>query len=432
MNEDPTAQSEVVEYFSNLIKNSKHFCILPWIHFHSWPNGKIMPCCVADSNLPVGNLHDYDSIIDMMNSPGFNKIRLAMLNDQPSPECKRCYDIEEIGTWTLRQSHNTRRGMDNIESVMDTNDDGSIDVFKLKYMDIRFSNICNMKCRTCGPGCSSQWAQEYIKTEGEIKYREHFKTDKIVVNSNEDQKLLNKLKPYLNDVEEVYFAGGEIIITPEHYECLDHWINNGLAEQIELTYTTNFSVLKYKNRNLIELWKKFPKLQIWASLDGEGAVAELLRHGSNWNEILQNVKTLKQLVPHAKFQITPTISIWNVWDFPQFFDTLVSHNLIDLESAPRVNLLTSPWYANIMILPGTLKMRLSLKYEASERKYRKINDNIANVFKMIKYNLWCSETNINGLKEFIEYNNKIDALRNEDILLSIPSLKELYTWSQNN
>ena len=33
----------------DLIKSGKHFCVLPWIHFHAWPDGKVMPCCVADS-----------------------------------------------------------------------------------------------------------------------------------------------------------------------------------------------------------------------------------------------------------------------------------------------------------------------------------------------------------------------------------------------
>ena len=36
----------------NLIKaveDSKHFCVLPWIHMHAWPDDRIMPCCIADS-----------------------------------------------------------------------------------------------------------------------------------------------------------------------------------------------------------------------------------------------------------------------------------------------------------------------------------------------------------------------------------------------
>jgi hypothetical protein len=97
-----------------------------------------------------------------------------------------------------------------------------------------------------------------------------------------------KLKPHLKDVTEVYFAGGEIIITPEHYECLDYWIENGLTDQVELTYTTNFSSLKYKkNVDLIEYWKKFPKLKIWASLDAHGKVAECIRKGTDGSVLKQ-------------------------------------------------------------------------------------------------------------------------------------------------
>ena len=39
----------------NLIKaveDSKHFCVLPWIHMHAWPDDRIMPCCIADSAEP--------------------------------------------------------------------------------------------------------------------------------------------------------------------------------------------------------------------------------------------------------------------------------------------------------------------------------------------------------------------------------------------
>ena len=72
-----------------LIKDSKHFCVLPWIHFHTWPNGNVMPCCVADSEKPVGKIKAEESIIEMMNSEDFKRLRLNMLNDQPSDECKR-------------------------------------------------------------------------------------------------------------------------------------------------------------------------------------------------------------------------------------------------------------------------------------------------------------------------------------------------------
>ena len=40
----------------SLVKHGKHFCVLPWVHFHSWPDGRVMPCCVADSNMPVAEI----------------------------------------------------------------------------------------------------------------------------------------------------------------------------------------------------------------------------------------------------------------------------------------------------------------------------------------------------------------------------------------
>lgn len=424
------------ERVKDLIKDSKHFCVLPWIHFHSWPNGKVMPCCVADSDLPVTTLKKDESILQMMNSENFKRLRKDMLSDKPSPECKRCYDLELLGTWTMRQSHNKRRGFEYIDLISQTNDDGSIDEFQMKYMDIRFSNLCNMKCRSCGPGCSSQWAEEYVKKKwGYEQLEKFFGMKTIVVNSNEDQVFMTKLKPYLKDVTEVYFAGGEVIITPEHYECLEYWIDNNLTEQVELTYTTNFSVLKYKNKDLIKLWKKFPNIKIWASLDAEGEKAELIRKGTKWSKIIDNIKRLKKEVPHANFQITPTISIWNVFSFPDFFDSLVEQNLIDVknekgDSYARFNLLTYPWWANVQILPQHTKDKLSERWTKCVDKYS-FNKDLTNAFKMVVYNIQSGSPNKEGILEFIEHNNEIDQNRKEKILTVIPELKEVYEWAKN-
>ena len=46
----------------NLVKHGKHFCVLPWVHFHSWPDGRVMPCCVADSGMPVAEIKEDESI----------------------------------------------------------------------------------------------------------------------------------------------------------------------------------------------------------------------------------------------------------------------------------------------------------------------------------------------------------------------------------
>jgi hypothetical protein len=301
----------------NLVKHGKHFCVLPWVHFHSWPDGRVMPCCIADSNKPVADINNNESIIQMMNREDYKKMRTQMLNDEPVEACKRCYDLELMGTWTMRQSHNKRRGLEYVKDISETtSDDGEISEFKMKYMDLRFSSICNMKCRSCGPGCSSLWAQEFVDRMGVDEYQKYFGTKKIVINASEEMNFMNKLKPYLKDVLEVYFAGGEIIITPEHYECLDYWIENGLNEQIELTYTTNFSSLKFKDKDLIGYWKKFPKLKIWASLDAEGDVAEVIRAYENKEDERSYLRRFHGLYSLEKREIMNGFfrecNIWNI------------------------------------------------------------------------------------------------------------------------
>ena len=419
----------------NLVENGKHFCVLPWVHFHAWPDKRVMPCCIADSDMPTSEIRNDESIIQMMNSEKYNDLRSKMMKDEAVPECKRCYDLETMGEWTMRQSHNRRRGLDYVDYISDvTNDDGSLKEFQMKYMDIRFSNICNMKCRSCGPSCSSLWSQEFLEQRGKEVFEEYFpkSNGKIVINNNDDMTLMAKLKPYLDDVTEVYFAGGEIIITQEHYECLDYWIENGLTDQVELTYTTNFSTLKYKkNVDLIEYWKKFPQLKIWASLDAHGEVAECIRAGTDWEKVVRNIRDVKEQVPHAQFQITPTISIWNIFDFPDFWDYMVDNGFIDVAtSSPRFNLATNPWYANIMILPQSTKRRLAELYRVYQERH-KDNHAIYNGFKMIIYNLTVGDENKGGILEFKKFNEELDSYRDEKFEDIVPAIKEVYEWAQS-
>ena len=37
-------------------KVSETFCILPWVHLHSWPNGTTKLCCLSDNAGDVGDL----------------------------------------------------------------------------------------------------------------------------------------------------------------------------------------------------------------------------------------------------------------------------------------------------------------------------------------------------------------------------------------
>ena len=40
-----------------LLKN-KTFCMIPWTHLHTWPDGRVLTCCMTHMDDSMGNLKD--------------------------------------------------------------------------------------------------------------------------------------------------------------------------------------------------------------------------------------------------------------------------------------------------------------------------------------------------------------------------------------
>ena len=122
---------------------------MPWVHTHVWPSGKAFPCCMSDSTVEYGNLNN-NSLFEIWNNEKYRQLRQNMLNDKETQECSRCYEMEKSNVYTLRNMVNQyyEHHWDRVES---TSLDGSVEELNMGYMDIRVSNICNFRCRSCSP-----------------------------------------------------------------------------------------------------------------------------------------------------------------------------------------------------------------------------------------------------------------------------------------
>ena len=325
---------------------------MPWIHMHVWPNGDTFPCCMSDSSIIFGNVNK-EKINDLINNDNYKTIRKQMIQGEKPAACTRCYELEtSANSWTLRKNSLTSF-KDHIPLIEKTNSDGSIDDFKMRYLDIRFSNLCNMKCRTCGPSLSSTWYEDQI-----ILHPDHPNLKFIDLKNNDT--FMDQLIPHLDTIEEVYFAGGEALITPQHYEILDYWISKGHTD-VKLRYTTNFSNLKYKSKSIIDYWKKFKDVRIAASLDTFGERAEYSRKGTEWDKIISNRNIMLKECPDVYFEITPTVSIFSIHSLFEFHKSWVEQGLLDINNI-RVNVLTHPRYFSITILPEKHKEEIRKIY----------------------------------------------------------------------
>ena len=78
--------------------------------------------------------------------------------------CKRCFDSERSSGTSNRTNHNKYFKSKLAEIPVITAPDGFVEKVDLKYWDFRFSNLCNYKCRTCGPEFSSSWIPDAMAT----------------------------------------------------------------------------------------------------------------------------------------------------------------------------------------------------------------------------------------------------------------------------
>jgi MoaA/NifB/PqqE/SkfB family radical SAM enzyme len=297
---------------------SKTFCILPWIHFYANPDGNVLPCCIGDHRLPLGNVQK-NSITEIWNSDPYKEMRLNMLAGNRCKECTSCYQSEDAEVNSFRQSVN-KDYAEFFNFADETNSDGSLDTMKLKYLDIRWSNICNFKCRSCSSTYSSSWATEDNK-QGQNK------SVFIFAGGNTNDLLYEQIKPYISEVKEIYFAGGEPLLMDKHYDILKHLIDIDNTD-IKIRYNTNLSSLAFKNISVIELWKKFSNVHLNVSLDSWGARAEYIREGTEWKTIIDNINTVKTNCPHIHLGVSSVISAFNVYTLPEFTDYLLDNRLV--------------------------------------------------------------------------------------------------------
>ena len=390
--------------------SSKTFCILPWVHFYANPDGTVLPCCIGDHHKPLGNVRD-NTIKEIWNNNQYKTMRLKMLNGERCDECSACYHSEDNGIKSARQ-HQNIEFQDFNKLAYFTNTDGSLDSMDLKYLDIRWSNICNFKCRSCSSTYSSSWATEDNK-------HGHTKPVFILSGGENNDYLLSQIKPHLANIREFYFAGGEPLLTDKHYEILDYLIEIGNTD-VKLRYNTNLSNLHYKDKSVIDYWKQFSRVEVYASLDSWGNRAEYIREGTVWEEIETNVLKIRQEAPAVKLGVSSVVSAFNVATLIPFLDKITDMfgNNLNLNFYNLIN----PHYYSTSIIPDNLRESIIEKLE-NTRYNNSINRQLDNVITHLKNSVYSEELRL----EFLNVTDHYDEIRNRHFVEIFPELAELYS-----
>ncbi len=366
---------------------------MPWIHLHISNGGSARACCVA--NIPYGNINEV-SLDEIWNGESINRLREKFLKGEQDNRCVVCHRLEATGAKSIRQET-----LEKFESV-------DISQTKLPvYFDIRFSNVCNFRCRTCWHGASSKWFND-AKVLGT-----NIGQQAILKNIDDVNSFTEKTASALLGVEEFYFAGGEPLVTKEHYILLQ-WLIDNNATTARLRYNTNFSKLGFQEYDALQLWSHFPEVELLASIDASGDLGEYIRKEMKWQEIVEN-RELIRLHPHVKFKIAPTVSVLNVLHLPDLYEHCLETNMIEAEDI-YINILERPDYYNIQILPADKKAEVEERY-VRFFDYLDENDmskNVRSAFEDI-LNYMQAEDRFHLWDKFLVENGRLDELRGETV-----------------
>lgn len=381
------------------IVNEKGMCSLPWLHVEiNFHNNTIQPCCKFKGNL--GNLQTEFPVT--WHGGQFNKLRKDMLNGVNVENCVECEVPEGVFSYKKWKNRDYRELM----SI----DTGQPTLPKVFHFALK--NTCNLACRMCFPGSSSKLEQIIKKSDVLKKY--------FIVNEQNNTIDVNKFKGSFYNAEYITFSGGEPLIDSD---CLTlaKIIKEESKKLKKINFSTNMNRLNYDL--LEELSKMDAKIQFSVSIDGPPNINDYIRHKSNWNTIVENLKYIRVNYPKFLLAINTTVSILNVGYIIESLD-----NFHELEKQLNIkfnHIMISPVVGRPFLHPGLLPTEIKntylekLKNHTSSFSIPESKNLISTAIKMI------NDNPVSSLEEFCEYISEFDRLAGTDYKIVYPEFGAL-------
>ena len=367
-----------------LVTTNKSICIMPFVSMFK-KEDKIKSCCFMENNKFL-----QQTTIDI------DKVKQQMINGVRANACEYCYNLDDQDIISPRQTYTINWANKlNLKSLDEITQQTIVDY------DIRLNNECNALCRSCNPHTSNLIAREYFKINligHDVGYTP--KTDYDIID--------------LTTVQRIYVSGGEPTIQNTLVDFLQKCIDEKCTD-FEIVINTNAAVV---SKRFSKLAKQFSKITFEISIDGFGDINKYIRWPIGWNKFVNNIQTLQDIA-QGRISFNTTVSIYNISNLYSIFKFIEDHYphsrynsgfVLDPKSQ-------QPWiFANKHVALANLEQTRTLDAYHKNEVFKSQIDGI------IKKITNC-EIDYNLLKEFFEFNDRLDASRDVKLQDYIPELE---------
>lgn len=329
------------------------------------------------------------------------EVRTAMANNQEHDLCRNCYHAERKGDASFRNIYNSQHKHLSQKDLP-------------QWLDLDWSNFCNLKCVMCGPSRSSTWAKEtgdYTETN-HVRLASQRRIDEVYQLSSTNLRSLN-------------LEGGEPSMMKEYDDYLQYLIDIGASKNCKVSIVTNLTNI---NKQFYKRLEDFKEIGLCVSIDAHGTANEFTRYPSKFKIIDRNLRWVAETPFGASitiaFQVTTLFNIdkflhW-LYDIQQYFEQHGKKLQI------RTQLVNYPTQLHVRHAPFKLKQRCIQQikqYQQSEKRLRSALLFEVRLLHILKQLQLPHETS----QPFVDYVTKIANTRNlvlEDYLYDWSNLQD--------
>jgi organic radical activating enzyme len=447
------------------VSGTETFCVLPWIHMATRPNGDMRLCCTSNAS-GAGDNHEVGLVkmedgrpanfgthtpMEAWNNDYMKSVRTTMLNGEIPASCTGCFKEESQGIvskriWETGTWHRDDNGVDIPELIRQTKEDGTVPE-NLKYLDLRLGHTCNIKCVMCSPHDSSKWVADHKKLIPVLQHPEvkrQMQWDRKTFNNkwHEKDSFWEEINAQIPNLRQVYFAGGEPLMIKEHKMFIKEIIRQGYQDKILLRYNSNGLLV---DEELIELWSKFHKVKFAVSVDASFERDDYIRFPTKFADVERTLHMLDNTPDNIHISMATAVQIFNIKHMPDFIKWKINSNFKKMNiglvggvkmggGLVNMHLVHIPTFLNITILPEQDKQEVRERF-AELKTWLWENYTQDDDFWIHNPSGWSkwegllthmdSADNSHLLSGFKEYVNKLDAIRGLNAAAIFPELAHL-------
>lgn len=409
-------------------EKTKFICSLPWNHLSVHPHGHVSPCCEVNWSSPTAfaknkkdgkytgeNLNIINGVNQVINSDSYKELRLQMLNGEIPSACTTCHNTELIGGTSKRMREKAPEM--NYEAL--TKPDGSI-IPDITNLELRLGNYCNLKCRSCNAESSTSWIADYHKLKDKINLPSNF--DRVKNSPDTDYSWVENIELYVDilkyskNIDMLQISGGEPFLVDKHSYLLDLLIENGIAQNVSISYITNANYDFDKVKPILDKLKTFKQVSISVSIDDIHERNTYIRSLSNFELTIHNLKRFLDEY-NFNFLVNQTINAFNFLYVEELTQYLEKEGLYTLGSKSNRlfindNYVITPDYQSPDILPKQVRQAKLNEIQGKLPKY---------FYDRLKANYYDSPAN-GKLEEFYNTTKLVDKVRKEKMADIFPKL----------